>query len=229
MSLNRVVPEVWKPVENYEELYSVSNLGRVKSHNRKVWNGYGYYNKKGRILKKSKTTTGYWKVELYRDGKRRSSRVHRLVAKAFIPRVDGKEMINHKDGDPLNNHVSNLEWCNQSENMKHAYEIGLMASNFVKYRDEITEEYINDKSTNIKMLARKYDCSDSSIRRYFQKKGIKIRGISHAQDVYRIDRKKMVFYFKKGLSNKEIAKKFNTNNALIGTYRYQYRKGELKI
>src|SRR5690625_5079628 len=122
--LNRVVlgSEVWKPIEGYEGLYQVSNFGRVKSNDRKVWNGRGYYNKSGRILKNSLTTTGYWKVELYKNGERKSWRVHRLVAKAFIPRVRGKNMINHKDGDPLNNHVSNLEWCNQSENMKHAYE-----------------------------------------------------------------------------------------------------------
>lgn len=227
--MNRTVSEVWRPVEGYEELYSVSNLGRVKSHDRNVWNGRGYYNKKGRVLKKSKTTTGYWKVELSENGKKKSIRVHRLVAKAFIPRVEGKNIINHKDGNPLNNLVENLEWCNQSENMKHAYEIGLMKSNFVEYKDEILNEYINDKRTNVTLLSRKYGCSDSSIRKYLQEKGIEIRGISHAQDIYKIDRKKMVLYFDVGKSNKEIAKKFNTNNGLIATYRYKYKKGELKI
>src|SRR5690625_7858572 len=131
--MNRTVLENWKPVVGYEGIYEVSSLGRVRSKDRKVWNGRVYYDKKGRILKQSKTTTGYWKVELYKNRKKKSKKVHRLVAKSFIPRVKGKELINHKDGDPLNNKVSNLEWCNQSENMKHAYEIGLIPSNFIKY------------------------------------------------------------------------------------------------
>jgi len=227
--LNRAVSEVWKPIKGYERLYSVSNFGEVKSHDRKVWNGNGFYTKKGRILKKSLTTTGYWKVELYKDTKRRSMRVHRLVAKEFLPRVKGKNLINHKDGNPLNNHVKNLEWCTQSENIRHAYETGLIRSNFTRYKDAIANEYVRDKSSNIGKLARKYGCSDSSIRRYLQKKGIKTRSISESQDVYGIDREKMIMYFEEGLSNKEIAEKFNANNGLIGTYRYQYRRGKLKI
>src|SRR5690625_5266754 len=101
--------EVWKSVVGYEGLYEVSNRGEIRSKDRQVWNGNVYYEKKGRILKKTKTTTGYWKVELYKNKKRKSKRVHRLVAKAFIPREKGKELINHLDGNPLNNKVNNLE------------------------------------------------------------------------------------------------------------------------
>lgn len=229
MSLNRVALENWKPVKGYEDLYAVSNTGMVKSYDRKVWNGNGYYNKKGRILKKSKTTTGYWKVELYKAGKRKSKKIHRLVAKSFIPRVDGKNLINHKDGNPLNNNVNNLEWCNQSENMQHAYDTGLIDSNFTKYKEEITREYIVNKDTNVKGLSQKYNCSETSIRKHLKNKGIKIRGISHVKDIYKIDRNKMVICFDEGLGNKEIARKFNANSALIATYRYKHKKGELKI
>lgn len=222
--------EEWRPIPGYEELYEVSNKGNVRSLDRKVWNGNGFYLKKGRILKKSKTTTGYWKVELYDKGRgRKSKKVHRLVAKAFIPKIKDKNLINHIDGNPLNNNVENLEWCSQSENMEHAYEIGLMHSNFSKHKDKMIEEYVNDTSTNVKMLARKYGCSDTSLRRALKEKGIEIRGVSQTMDIYQIDRKKMVRYFDEGLSNKDIAKKFKTNNSLIATYRYQYRKGELKI
>ncbi len=60
------------------------------------------------------------------DGKQRHLYVHRLVAKAFIPNPHNKPQINHKDGDPSNNHVSNIEWCTPSENMQHAYKTGLI-------------------------------------------------------------------------------------------------------
>lgn len=227
--LNRVVPEIWKDVVGYEGLYQVSNYGKVRSLDREVFNGSGYYTKKGRILKKTKTTTGYWKVELYKSGKRKSKKVHRLVAKTFITRIDGKDLINHKDGNPLNNFVNNLEWCNQSENMNHAYETGLRYSNFTKFKKEITKEYLKNKGTNVKQLARKYKCSDASIRKHFKKNGIEIRGISQAQDKYKINRQKMITYFEEGLSNKEISDKFNANTNLISAYRHKHKKGELAV
>lgn len=60
------------------------------------------------------------------DGKQKHLYIHRLVAKAFIPNPHNKPQINHKDGDPSNNHVSNIEWCTPSENMQHAYKNGLI-------------------------------------------------------------------------------------------------------
>ena len=61
-------------------------------------------------------------------GKQKTLQVHRLVGFAFIPQVHGKDMINHKDGNPKNNNVDNLEWCNASENMLHANRTGLRTS-----------------------------------------------------------------------------------------------------
>lgn len=227
--MNRIVIEEWRDVQGYEGLYSVSNFGRVKSHDRKISNGRALYNKKGRILKNTKASTGYWKVELVKNQKIKSHKVHRLVAKEFMPEIKGKNLINHIDGDPLNNHADNLEWCTQKENMSHAYETGLIKSNFTMYKEDILNEYINNKTMNVVDLSKKYDCSDSSIRRYLRQKGIKIRGISEAQTVFNIDRKRMVFMFEQGKSNKEIAKEFDTNTDLIGTYKYKYKKGELIV
>lgn len=221
--------EVWKPVLGYEELYEVSNFGNVKSKDRKVFNGKGYYIKKGRLLKKSLTTTGYWKVELYKNGKKRSKRVHRLVAETFIPKIKGKELINHKDGNPLNNHVSNLEWCDQSENMLHANRIGLRANKFHKYKKRILAEYTNNEKATIRGLAKKYGCSYLSIKNYLEKMNVEIRDLSQIKDIYKIDRKEMVAMFDKGIPNKEIAKRFKTNRKLIGVYKHLYKKGELKI
>ena len=113
---------VWKDIPGYEGLYRVSNVGEIKSL--RGWNGRGYVQRE-KILSKTMTTTGYYKVELTKDGIRKSLKVHRLVAYAFIPRTEGKPYINHKDGNPLNNVVDNLEWCTQKENVNHALNIGL--------------------------------------------------------------------------------------------------------
>lgn len=61
----------------------------------------------------------------YDDGKRRTPKVHRLVADAFIPNPHNKPTVNHIDGCRQNNLLSNLEWATHSENHKHAYQIGL--------------------------------------------------------------------------------------------------------
>lgn len=218
--------EDWCPVVGYEGLYEVSNLGRVRSLDRKVWNGRCFYTKKGRILIQTKTTTGYWKIDFKKDGIKKSYKVHRLVAFAFIPKVEGKNIINHIDGNPLNNKVSNLEWCTQSENMKHAHEAQLVPNNFNLYKESIIKEYTNG-TMNIKQLARKYGCSDKTIREYFKANNIRIRGISEAQDKYHIDKTELIKDFENGLRNVDIARKHNINRNLVGVYKHKYKKGEL--
>lgn len=101
--------EQWKPVVGYERLYEVSNLGRVKSLN---YNHTG----KERLLKAWKNKDGYMFVVLMKDGVRKTCTVHRLVATAFITNHQGLPIINHKDENPENNKVNNLEWCSYSYN-----------------------------------------------------------------------------------------------------------------
>ena len=69
---------------------------------------------------------GYFVVDLYQDGRRSTKRVNRLVAEAFIPNPDDKPEVNHKDGNKLNNNVSNLEWTTKKENCEHAWRTGLV-------------------------------------------------------------------------------------------------------
>lgn len=97
--------EQWRPVEGYEELYAVSNFGRVKSLN---------YNHTGveKIMKPVKDKDGYLAVNIYRNGQRKMLKVHRLVAIAFIPNQNNLPQVNHKDEDKTNNCASNLEFCN---------------------------------------------------------------------------------------------------------------------
>lgn len=69
-------------------------------------------------------------VNIVINGKNASVALHRLLAKAFIPNPDNKDTINHKDGDPSNNSLSNLEWMTQSENSKHAHSTGLVSTRY---------------------------------------------------------------------------------------------------
>lgn len=118
--------EKWKPVEDYEGLYEVSNMGRI----RRVG---------GKILKLARQRNGYIYAELY-DGNSKSKRMlaHRVVAKAFLERIPGKDYVNHKNCNPSDNRAENLEWCTQSENVKYAYDLG-RADNVARKKIECIE------------------------------------------------------------------------------------------
>lgn len=101
--------EEWKDIIGYKGLYQVSNIGRVKSLK------YG----KERILRGGKDRYGYLHVTLYKDGKAKCHRVHRLVAQAFLPNPLNLLEVNHKDENKENNTVSNLEWVSAKENCNY--------------------------------------------------------------------------------------------------------------
>ena len=102
--------EIWKDVKNYEGLYQISNLGRVKS-----------LISKNKILKPSKNKRGYMIVALSKNKIIKRYGVHQIVANNFIKNEYNKMQVNHIDGNKQNNCVENLEWCNCQENMLHAY------------------------------------------------------------------------------------------------------------
>lgn len=137
--------EIWRDVVGYEGIYEVSNKGRVRTHKDKVSWSKRY--KKWRQWKqrylKDKTPNGRdVRVNLWKNGKPKDFLVHRLVAFAFIPAIKGKECINHIDGNPKNNKVENLEWCNHLENNRHAFENDLMSTNMkIKLINQLGIEY----------------------------------------------------------------------------------------
>lgn len=98
--------EEWRPVDGYEGLYEVSNMGRVKSLK---------YNKE-RILKVGKNDKGYLQVHLSKDGKAKGYTVHRLVATAFCENPMGYTEVNHINEDKADCRAENLEWCSRSYN-----------------------------------------------------------------------------------------------------------------
>lgn len=116
--------EIWKDIAGFEGAYQVSNLGRVKSLG--GWRGTA---KRREIIRSlSKTRDGYLKVRLLYNGKDLTTRVHVLVANAFIPKPEGKNTVNHKDGNKENNNVTNLEWADRHEQLEHAYRLNLKKS-----------------------------------------------------------------------------------------------------
>lgn len=105
--------EIWTPLAGYENLYYVSNLGNIQNK------------RTGKILKQYMSNSGYMKVCLFKDKKKKNHLVHRLVLTTFVPNPRNLPQVNHKNGDKTNNLLSNLEWCSPSDNIKHAYKNGL--------------------------------------------------------------------------------------------------------
>lgn len=137
--------EKWKDIIGYESKYQISNLGRVKSLERKINCNNGFRIVKEKILKQN-IVNGYFRIQLGLNGK--SFLVHRLVAINFIGLDSNKEFVNHINGNKLDNNVDNLEWCTQSENQIHAYKIGLQKINIDALIEKNTKKII-DTSTGI--------------------------------------------------------------------------------
>lgn len=121
--------EIWKDIKGYEEYFEISNIGRVRRKPRIVINKWGTNTYiKEKIISQQISNKGYCKVTLRKKKNTdiKTFFVHRLVATHFIDNPELKQQINHIDGDKTNNGVQNLEFCTQSENIKHAYKTGLI-------------------------------------------------------------------------------------------------------
>lgn len=100
--------EKFRDIKGYEGRYQVTSWGRVYSVDKR------------RFIRQEETEKSYLRVDLIdENGKRKHHKVHRLVAKAFIPNPQNKKQVNHKDGNKQNNSVTNLEWVTDRENKEH--------------------------------------------------------------------------------------------------------------
>lgn len=162
--------EEWKDIKGYEGFYQISNHGRVKS----LGGWCGTVKRKEKIRSTSLTYDGYEKVRLIHQGKDKTMRVHRLVAEAFIPNPENKDTVNHIDGNKRNNIVSNLEWVDRSEQMTHAYRLGLKESRVGSHNSnaKLTDEEVREirksyvpysKELGTVALAKKYGVTNRVI------------------------------------------------------------------
>lgn len=113
--------EIWKDIDNLP--YEVSSTGIVR---RKADSAY-YHSSKAEV-KPYVNNKGYLCVNLYKQSKVYKLQMHRLLAISFLSNPKGLPVVNHIDGNPLNNDLGNLEWCTQSYNIKHAWDTGLISN-----------------------------------------------------------------------------------------------------
>lgn len=167
--------EIWLPIKNYEGIYEVSNLGRVRSLTRTILrngnhNSTFYLTIKGRVLKYKITKLGYCSHGLSNGKKRDMSHfsLHRLVAEAFIPNSNNLPQVHHKDHNKLNNTVDNLMWVTASENVKAAIEVGVHHGGFKRglkhHIGKLTDEQVLEirelgKTLKYDEIARMYNIS----------------------------------------------------------------------
>lgn len=137
-----------KLIEAFDNKYSVSSDGIV-------------YSLKGekKVLKGKIATSGYREVVINHLGKKTYILVHRLVASVFLVNTKNYRTVNHKDGNKLNNNVSNLEWCSDSENLIHARNNGLLNT---KINNDIAEQIKNENGT-IREIAKKYGIGKTQV------------------------------------------------------------------
>lgn len=110
--------EIWRKIEDTHGMMEVSSLGRIRSLLRTDKT----------ILKFQHDAKGYQRVRVTVQREKMTFKVHREVAKAFIPNPDNKPQVNHIDGNKDNNAVDNLEWVTNQENARHAFSSGLFDS-----------------------------------------------------------------------------------------------------
>lgn len=170
--------EIWKDIKGFENLYQVSNFGRIKSYDKIVYveSNNQYVNfiakkkYKSKIKKLKILPTNYIQVTLTKDNKNYYKYVHRLVAEAFIPNPNNLLEVNHKDSNRKNNCVDNLEWCSSKENKIHSILYGNRKPILLKYEEEIYQKLIKGKT--VKELAEEYNVSTMPIMNIKRKRGL---------------------------------------------------------
>lgn len=163
----------WYTIPGYEGYYQIKKDGSVRSIPRYVSSvNHGVkckVYKPGTNIVQSIDNCGYMDVGLTKDGKSKMWSVHRLVAMTFIPNPFNKPDVNHIDGNKLNNHVDNLEWCTKSENMQHAMKLGLWDPKYSGYRSAVSTGIPviclddNRKFISIHEAARYYNISADAV------------------------------------------------------------------
>ena len=147
--------EEWKDIPRFDGCYQVSNFGNVRSFS---VSHKGFRRKEPKARALSLTHDGYQKVRLVANGKDITVRIHRLVAEMFVPNPDGKETVNHIDGNKQNNRADNLEWADRTEQLDHAYRMGLKVAKkgCDNSQSKLTPEQVNAIRAEYKKGSREF-------------------------------------------------------------------------
>ncbi len=143
-------------IKGYEGKYTINTNGDVYSISRE--NAKGEF-RIGKHLSPDTSSHGYARVRLFKGNTPSRVSVHRLVAEAFIPNPEGLPQVNHIDGNKLNNHIDNLEWCSASHNIRHSYDV------LGKKKDNYCTGKFKERSHNHKAVLQ-YALDGSFIREY---------------------------------------------------------------
>lgn len=149
--------ELWKDIKDFEGLYQISNMGRIKSLARPC-KGFGYKYAVDRIIKPLRMANGYYEAVLFRNGKRTIRMLHRVVAEAFIPNPDNLPLVNHKDENPQNNAVENLEWCTPKYNANYGNRQKKTRQSSLKYYKPVRQLDMDGNEVAI------YQCMNDAMR-----------------------------------------------------------------
>ena len=228
--------EIWKDIDGYEGIYQVSNMGQVRSYDRIVRCGFGYYLKKGRILKQRKNITkqhSYKDVILSVGGKMRRIPVHILVAETFIgPYTRWKYAVNHKDGNKLNNCLDNLEIVTYYENNIHALKHKLKKCGWEKegakftYQDVCAIRKMWGEGASYKNIAKQFntDCAtvNTIVRNIIYRDPLWDEKKQHTQRILSkrhynkeiVDKIRQLFI--SGATYKNIAQQLDVSNSHVG-------------
>lgn len=157
--------EIYKPIKGFENLYKISNLGNIQSLDRIehiIYKNKDFYRiKKGKLLKKTINTNGYYYITLHsEDGSITTIAIHRLVASHFLDNPNSLECVNHKDENKLNNNVDNLEWCSYEYNNNYGIK---------KEKLKVSNKW---RSKEVVML----DCNGNIIKEYLSMCSVKDDG-----------------------------------------------------
>lgn len=214
-TLESLDSEQWADVAGYEGLYQVSTLGRVKS----------FQCREKIIVKPQLDNHGYLYVGLHKKGLAERFQVSRLVAVCFIPNPNNKPEVNHEDGHPLNNHVSNLTWVTHAENIRHAIFKGLRPSGSADSRAKLSDDdvcYIRDNPDRLtgRQLAKLFNVhvmtiSGVQLGKHYKTSGGKIRQAYGVPQNIREEIKRLYVYGSSEYGSTALGRQFNLSSSAI--------------
>lgn len=140
-----------KDIKGYEGLYAITDTGQVWSYGSKKFLA-GAFNK----------ATGYLSVSLRKEGTNKMFLVHRLVAEAFLPRIEGKDTVNHKNLGKTDNNLSNLEWMSRSEQLLHSW-ADRRTKTVEKKLTDGNKQFIIDCKLPIASIAKMFGVTESHV------------------------------------------------------------------